>query len=148
MLPDGSLMIIGRTDDQIKLRGQRIELNEVNSVLGASGELLSTITMGVNLKSPSSQQLATFYVPAKQAGSSFSLLHPEKDKSRTAELFRLLKSKLPNYMVPTYLIPMSAVPLTPSGKADKSILRDKFQQLTQDQLSWASDFAEQDPEDV
>ncbi len=138
MLPDGSLMIIGRTDDQVKIRGQRVELGEINSTVQQSGLASVSISLLVHPKSSTSQQLATFYVPVLEKGPSWSLIC-DCDPTKQATLYQLLKARLPAYMAPTYLIPISAVPLTPSGKVDRTRLRDVFRELPQDRLLLSTD---------
>ncbi len=135
MLPDGSLIIIGRIDDQIKVRGLRIELGEINSIVQHCDLASASITLPVHPRDSTSQQLATFYVPARlESGQMFHLLIPSnsefENQSCSASLFQLLKSKLPSYMVPAYLIPISAIPLSPSGKVDRGRLRAAFAELS------------------
>ncbi|CAK7270423.1 NRPS [Sporothrix epigloea] len=134
MLPDGSLMITGRIDDQIKLRGQRIELNEINTVLCASPILSEAFTLVVRREG--AEQLASFFVPApttQPQGSSFCVFN--LNEQLLCSLFSDLHSRLPIYMVPTFLIPIAAVPLTPSGKVNRALLLETFQHFSQDQLS-------------
>ncbi|GJC79922.1 nonribosomal peptide synthetase 2 [Colletotrichum liriopes] len=61
MLPDGSLMVLGRMDDQLKLRGQRIDTGEVSSILTTSGLATSSAVVIVNSANSSASQLAVFY---------------------------------------------------------------------------------------
>ena len=137
MLPNGSLMITGRIDDQIKLRGQRVELNEINSVLCASRFLSEALTLVVHQEG--SEQLASFFVPTSSHSSHGLPFHVlDVDKELIRSLFSDLQSRLPNYMVPTFLIPIAAVPLTPAGKVHKALLRETFQNLSQDQLTSVS----------
>ncbi|CAK7210007.1 NRPS [Sporothrix curviconia] len=135
MLPDGSLMITGRIDDQIKLRGQRIELNEINAVLCASLLLSEALTLVV--RQEGSEQLASFFVPASSASSRVSPFHHvlDVDTELLRSLFSDLQSRLPIYMVPTFLVPIAAVPLTPAGKVNKSLLHEIFQKFARDQLA-------------
>lgn len=135
MLPDGSLMITGRIDDQIKLRGQRIELNEINAVLCASPLVTKAVTIVV--RQDESEQLTAFFMPTSSADHSFRVLDAHQDV--TASLFRELQSRLPIYMVPTFLVPIANVPLTPAGKVNKALLLDTFLSLSQEQLSAFAD---------
>ncbi|CAK7267432.1 NRPS [Sporothrix epigloea] len=134
MLPDGSLMITGRIDDQIKLRGQRIELNEINSVLCASTILSEAFTLVVHRED--TEQLVSFFVPTQKIeghGLSFCVL--TLDEQSLCSLFSDLHSRLPTYMIPTFLIPIAAVPRTPSGKVNRALLLETFEHFTPGQLS-------------
>ena len=142
MLPDGSLVISGRVDDQIKLRGQRIELNEINTAVRDSNMVSDCFTMLVNRDNPSAMQLASFYVPQDSAGAAQAAVLPLDDRIKdcTAMLYRLLIAKLPSYMVPSYLIPISKIPVTASGKLDRSWFASIFHNLEHSYLeSTASD---------
>jgi len=141
MLPDGSLMIIGRVDDQIKLRGQRIELNEINNVITLTSGVLDCATLTVNRGKSLPDQLASFYVADKGQKELLEvepLQLDDKLKIVHAQLFQSLFSKVPPYMVPSYLIPISRLPLTPAGKLDRAWLRETFQSLGQSYLETAS----------
>ncbi|KAL1911505.1 hypothetical protein Sste5344_002465 [Sporothrix stenoceras] len=135
MLADGSLMITGRIDDQIKLRGQRIELNEINVVLCASPLVAKAVT--IVIRQDESEQLAAFFMPTSSPDHTFSVLDAHQDV--TASLFCELQSRLPIYMVPTFLVPIANVPLTPAGKVNKALLLDTFRSLSQEQLSTFAD---------
>lgn len=135
MLPDGSLVILGRVDDQIKLRGQRIEAGEVNSVITGTHITEAATTILVRRRQVSSDQLASFYVACKDS-VKFEPLSVDPEHNRV--LFATLRSKVPSYMVPSYLIPVSQVPLTSSGKVDKRRLRACFEELTKEYIESAS----------
>ncbi|KAF5025753.1 hypothetical protein F66182_2086, partial [Fusarium sp. NRRL 66182] len=135
MLSDGSLMILGRIDDQVKLRGQRIEIGEINSTVTSTGLASSAATVLVQRNPTSPKQLALFYVSRHDFSAFYALeIDAETQQSLTAHL----QSRLPTYMVPSYLIPISSVPLTPSGKIDKGRLRRCFDALDQPYLEAAS----------
>ncbi|UNI17970.1 NRPS [Purpureocillium takamizusanense] len=135
MLPDGSLVILGRLDDQLKLRGQRIEAGEVNSIVTSTGIAQAAVTVSIRRGPGSSKQLACFYVNRKSP-LAFTALDVDPETNRV--LFGSLQSKVPAYMVPSYLIPVSQVPLTSSGKVDRRRLLASFEGLSQDYLESAS----------
>ncbi|KAG4254718.1 hypothetical protein FPRO04_02130 [Fusarium proliferatum] len=135
MLPDGSLLILGRIDDQVKLRGQRIEVGEINSTVTSSGLASSAATVLVQRGETSPQQLSLFFVPNHDP-SSFHVLEINSETHQS--LLARLKSRLPGYMVPTYLIPISSIPMTSSGKIDKRRLHDCFHSLGMNYLEEAS----------
>lgn len=137
MLPDGSLVILGRIDGQIKLRGNRIETVEVDSQITTSGLATAAVTVVVSRQGQSTDQLATFYVPVnrEQKDHHGALLI---NSSTNRELFSRLQMHLPSYMVPSYLIPVDSIPLTPTGKVDRRRLQAVFETRTQDYLETAS----------
>ncbi|KAK3315687.1 non-ribosomal peptide synthetase [Apodospora peruviana] len=136
MLPDGSMVITGRIDDQIKIRGQRVELGEINHIVGESEAVVDCAT----LFCPPGQ-IITYYVPKSGTNPESGFYHLEIDDSMRLEiqtLFRTLVAKLPAYMVPSLVIPVSTLPVTASGKLDRARLRQTAAQLGQDYLSLAS----------
>ncbi|KAK7747240.1 NRPS [Cytospora paraplurivora] len=131
MLADGSLLIVGRVDDQIKLRGQRIELGEINAIVAAAPEVLKSVTVLVS----QGRQLACFYVPSVIDGGMFRVLSAEGTFATLNDaIYETVRSRLPGYMTPSYLIPISTVPMTSSGKTDKTLLRDVFDRLAPEDL--------------
>ncbi|CRK22820.1 hypothetical protein BN1723_012791 [Verticillium longisporum] len=139
MLPDGSLLVTGRLDGQVKLRGQRIETGEIDSIVTSAKEVLSCTSLILQPTGSSSEQLVSFYTPAAHtnvANVSFDF-HGEL-AALNQQLFAQLSSRLSRYMVPSYLIPLSTIPQTSSGKVDKAALRSLFNGLTQHQLGLVS----------
>lgn len=143
MLPDGSLVILGRIDDQIKLRGQRIEASEINSIMTSTDLAGSAVTMSVRRRKGAPDQLASFYVPPG-ANTEYKTLEIAPEANRM--IFATLQSRVPSYMVPSYLIPVSQIPLTSSGKVDRRRLQATFEELIQAYLESAS-FTTQSIED-
>lgn len=139
MLPDGSLLIVGRIDDQVKLRGQRIELGEVSATVALSNQVSNCTAILVN----SEQQLACFYVPRSAHGDKFRILPTGRGTVKMNEsIYSTLQSRLPSYMTPSYLIPISTIPMTSSGKIDKSRLKSLFSKLDSNELESFSVTAE------
>jgi D-alanine--poly(phosphoribitol) ligase subunit 1 len=105
----GELMFIGRRDDQIQLRGHRIELGEIDAAL----QLLPDVAAGATLVVPNlhgEPVLVACYVPAGDA---------EHDGPR---IRAGLRSRLPRYMIPAMLVPVAELPVTPEGKLDRAAL--------------------------
>ncbi|MBT8335950.1 MAG: LLM class flavin-dependent oxidoreductase, partial [Gemmatimonadetes bacterium] len=105
--PDGVLEFLGRVDDQVKVRGHRIEPGEIEAAL----ERMATVTHAtVVLREdvPGDQRLVAYVV----AQEPF-----DADAVR-----RALGEELPSYMVPGHLVPLDAMPLTPNGKVDRGAL--------------------------
>ena len=103
-LPDGTLEFFGRTDNQVKLRGHRIELGEIAEALESHPGVRQAV-VGVN-----DQNLVAFYLP-EAAGA------PGADS-----LSDHLSRQLPSYMVPLSYVPLPGLPLTPNGKVDRKAL--------------------------
>ncbi|KAF3797679.1 Hydroxamate-type ferrichrome siderophore peptide synthetase [Colletotrichum gloeosporioides] len=139
MLPDGSLMVLGRMDDQLKLRGQRIDTGEISSILTTSGLATSSAAVIVSRNNSPATQLAVFYVPTDNGNSEHMML-PIDDRLAKANrtLFGLLRSQLPTYMVPTYLFPISSIPLTSSGKIDRAAMQASFREFSREHLDLAA----------
>ncbi|MGI5309467.1 amino acid adenylation domain-containing protein [Rheinheimera sp. WS51] len=109
MTIEGKLHCLGRTDDQVKLRGFRIELTEIDAVM---------------LLQPNIKQAATVIHQHNNGATLVCYYCPEQQDIANNEqlLLQQLKQKLPNYMVPDRIVRMSQFPLTPSGKVDRKAL--------------------------
>ncbi|WP_242890736.1 non-ribosomal peptide synthetase [Actinomadura litoris] len=101
-LPDGTLRFLGRADDQIKLRGFRIEPGEVEAALAAR---------------PGVRRAAVTAHGSRLVGYVVGDADPE-------ELLDGLRATLPGHLVPADLVVLDALPLTPSGKTDRRALPD------------------------
>lgn len=131
MLPDGSLIILGRIDDQLKLRGQRIEAAEVNGIVSKVASATAAVTLVLKQANSIGELLVTFYARTESDGD-FQVLSP--NGSIQDQVFAQLHTQLLPYMVPSYLIPVSRIPLTSSGKVDKRAINWKFAQLSREYL--------------
>ncbi|KAI8623062.1 amino acid adenylation domain-containing protein [Xylariaceae sp. FL1651] len=131
MLPDGSLIILGRIDTQVKLRGMRIELQEIQATALKTGIARACISIIVTLESIKVQQLALFYVPLGYETVGFEFLLPtDTVKEQIRMLQQRLQSFLPDYMVPTLIFPISMLPFTSSGKVDENLLCNSVNDLS------------------
>ncbi|KYK61154.1 Amino acid adenylation [Drechmeria coniospora] len=135
MLPDGSLSILGRLDDQIKLRGQRIELNEINGIITSNSVTRAAITMLVRRETGTPDQLASLYV-SPNSSTLFEFMQVDQETNRL--LFSNIQSRVPSYMVPSYLLPVSYIPHTPSGKIDTAVIQEGFKKLPSHYLETGS----------
>lgn len=106
---DGDLAFLGRADRQVKVRGVRIELGEVEEALVAVAQVGQAVAEVVPDRRGSTVLVA--YVVAAD-GATMQL-----DLVRAA-----LGDRLPSAMIPSYLVPLPALPLTPSGKVDRKAL--------------------------
>ncbi|MEH2121095.1 amino acid adenylation domain-containing protein [Nostoc sp.] len=108
-LPNGEIEYIGRIDHQVKVRGFRIELSEIEAHLSRHPAVQETVVI-VREDSGDSQRLVAYVVPQKEQTLTVT------------ELRYFLESKLPNYMVPAAFMVLEALPLTPNGKVDRKAL--------------------------
>ncbi|MFH8381043.1 amino acid adenylation domain-containing protein [Kitasatospora sp. NPDC018058] len=106
---DGSLEFCGRIDAQVKLRGHRIELGEVEALLRGH-PTVADAAAAVRPGPAGSPQLVAYVTPAAA------------DAPDPAELRAFARQALPPYMVPAAVVVLDALPLTPSGKVDRRAL--------------------------
>ncbi|WP_338911511.1 non-ribosomal peptide synthase/polyketide synthase [Mycetohabitans rhizoxinica] len=106
---DGQLEYLGRADHQIKLRGFRIELSEIESVL-AKYPGIAQATLSLREDRPGNKQLVAYWVTA--AGHTVT---PVELKSHLGQI-------LPSYMMPAAFVELDALPLTANGKIDRQAL--------------------------
>jgi amino acid adenylation domain-containing protein len=106
-LPEGRIEFLGRRDEQVQIRGYRIEIGEIESKL-------STL--------PGVQESAVVVDPG--AGELHHLVaFVSGDDQQAARLRDFLAGALPDYMVPTYFHQLPRLPLTENGKVDKKVLK-------------------------
>ena len=136
LLHDGSFEYLGRADDQIKLRGQRLEVDEINSVIKSCVKRIDdVVTLLVRHPSQRKEQLVSFVVRKTKRGSQEGGLFLEiEDDQVVASTQEACKNRLPGYMVPTHIVPINKVPLSANNKADTKQLRAFFEQLLLDDL--------------
>ena len=106
---DGTLDMIGRRDDQVQLRGHRVELGEVEAMLRqAPGVKDAAVVLRADPGTPA--QLVGYYVLGEAASAS------------AASIRKQLSARLPSYMVPAVLMPVPALRRTARGKLDRESL--------------------------
>ncbi|KAH6616759.1 hypothetical protein C7974DRAFT_51796 [Boeremia exigua] len=133
VLYDGTFDFLGRADDQVKLRGQRLEIGEINSVIRQSSKHFTDVATIV-LKHPKQQkeQLVAFVVIGMK-----SLREPKVLLGETVNLGGAKDAchdKLPPYMVPTHFVPLASMPLNINNKADGKQLRQIYEALSTSDL--------------
>lgn len=109
-LPDGNIEFLGRVDQQIKLRGHRIEPAEIEAVMA---EHAGVRECAVALHTGHGNQRLIGYVVQRKK---------EPEPLSMNDLRGFLKARLPEYMVPAIFVELDALPLTPSGKVNRKAL--------------------------
>jgi len=106
--PDGNLELFGRRDDQLKVRGYRVEAGEIEAVLLRHGSVREAVVLAQE-EASDEKSLVAFVV--------------WKQVENTAELRAYVSRFLPYYMLPMRYIGLEKMPLTPNGKVDRNTLR-------------------------
>jgi amino acid adenylation domain-containing protein len=125
IMPDGCLLHLGRKDFQVKVRGYRIEVAEVEMALLNTNLIREAAVLALP-DHLGEERLVAYIVPmvAKQPPRQFA--HSVEPEQRAASSIRdirhLLSESLPSYMVPSTYITLEALPLTPTGKVDRRAL--------------------------
>lgn len=108
-LPGGCLVHLGRKDSQVKVRGYRVELAEVETALLAHPDVNEGAVAAI--RDPRGETCIVAYVVAAS------------DRAPTVgEMRRFLGARLPDHMIPAYYVELDALPLTPNDKVDRRAL--------------------------
>ncbi len=109
-LPNGEIEFLGRADNQIKIRGFRVELGEIESAM----DTLPTITRAIAILRSDSKQnkiLTAYFIPASN-----------KPPLSEEQIRQALEKKLPEFMIPQTFVKLDAFPISPNGKIDRDAL--------------------------
>jgi tyrocidine synthetase III len=104
--PDGSVLFMGRKDDQVKIQGYRIEPGEIEAALQKHPDIITALVIA---KTAAMGRQLTAYIKAEK-------------KLQAGVLSTFLSNLLPAYMVPSYFVQLEEFPLTSSGKTDRKKL--------------------------
>lgn len=108
-LPNGVIEYLGRTDNQVKIRGMRVELGEVESILRTHPLVQEAAVVVTNEKAN-----LVAYVVASDGSAPVA-----------SQLRRFAHSKLPEHMVPSHYILIESLPVLPSGKINRKLLQSR-----------------------
>ncbi len=107
-LPDGEIAFHGRCDDQLKVRGHRVEPDEISAALDRHPLVAQSAVVGYG--DWREKRLVAYIVPAA------------REKPGASELRDFLASCLPEYMLPSTFVSLASLPVTANGKLDKAAL--------------------------
>ncbi|RYP11999.1 hypothetical protein DL765_007515 [Monosporascus sp. GIB2] len=127
---DGGLHYVARKDNQVNLRGMRMELGEIEYHLArsAAGDKAAPIVVMTNIPNQGEQKtekpvLACFFVAELDGKIRPEPLRMTKQRKRTVQsIVSYLEGKLPLYMIPTMFIPLPCFPENTSGKVERKVL--------------------------
>jgi len=108
-IPGGEMEVLGRGDTQVKVRGFRIEIGEIETRLLEHAAVRSAVVI-VREDRPGDQQIVGYVVPRGE------------EEPGLAGLLAALRRALPAHMVPGALVTLDALPMTPNGKVDRDAL--------------------------
>jgi amino acid adenylation domain-containing protein len=103
-LPDGNIEFIGRFDQQVKIRGARIEPEEIERTLRGHKTVKEAV-LTISTDENAEKYLCAYIVP--------------RGEFEISSIREYLANKLPNYMIPSYFVQIPEIPLTAHGKVDK-----------------------------
>jgi amino acid adenylation domain-containing protein len=107
--PDGTLIFLGRIDHQVKIRGMRVELGEIEAILHQHPTIQDVVVVARE-DTPDEKRLVAYVVFHKGQNATMK------------DLLQHMRSTLPAYMIPSAFVWLDALPLTPSGKIDRLAL--------------------------
>jgi len=108
-LPNGAFLFMGRKDHQVKIRGLRVELQEIEYHINRIADIRSCAVLGID--------------DSKQGAKLVAYIVPNNDcKIKIDTIKKHLRTNLPEYMVPSLFISLPRLPLSPNGKVDRKSL--------------------------
>jgi non-ribosomal peptide synthase protein (TIGR01720 family) len=118
-LPDGNLEFLGRVDQQVKIRGHRVEPGEIEVVLQRHPRVRQSVVVARD-DHGQGKRLVAYVVQASDASGNGSARQPASEAAE--ELRNHLGERLPSWMVPSAFVFLPALPLTANGKVDSTAL--------------------------
>ncbi|MFE1961871.1 amino acid adenylation domain-containing protein [Streptomyces sp. NPDC059479] len=123
---DGALEFVGRIDEQVKVRGVRIEPGEIEAALTAHPAVAAAV-VATHRPESGDTELVAYLVAA-----------PGTPLPESEELRALLAARLPESMIPSVTVPLDAIPLTPNGKVDRRRLPSPESRDQPDGTAWTA----------
>lgn len=108
-LSDGCILHLGRKDSQVKIRGNKVAMTEIESTLLTAATVKEAVVVAWE-DVPGDKRLVAYIVPTRQPAPT------------ARELRGVLAENLPDYMIPSTFVFLEALPLTPNGKVDRKAL--------------------------
>ena len=126
-LPDGEIEFLGREDSQVKVRGYRVELGEIEAALAGHPGLRDAVVVAREGGAPGEKRLNAYVVAAVA-----------QEAPDAAALRAYLRERLPEYMVPAGILFLDALPLTANGKVDRRALPGVGQEAPQERREYVA----------
>ncbi|XVQ84099.1 Pls/PosA family non-ribosomal peptide synthetase [Microbispora siamensis] len=117
----GEIEYLGRADSEVKIRGHRVDLGEIENVLLEDAGVTEAVAALVPVPAAAGhgEELAAYIVPGSRNGNGNGR---DGDRAFVGRLHDRLRRRLPVYMVPSFLDVVAALPTMPSGKVDRGRL--------------------------
>jgi amino acid adenylation domain-containing protein len=155
LLHDGSFEFLGRIDDQVKLRGQRLEIAEIDQIIkNGAGCEIEVATLVLKHPKQTKEQLVSFVCKSngRKKPRTQSLQPQDMDRALVSKIRDACVQSLPGYMVPTYILSLSSMPLSPNNKIDGKQLKALYEETTMEDLQKLTSLSEEsvnvNPEDI
>ncbi len=116
-MEDGSIHFLGRADRQVKIRGQRVELEEIEVLLSQHPQVRFATVVARNNGDgdlSSEKSIVAYILPQEDSADAMEL--------SVSELQKFMLARVPSYMLPSMYVRLSDLPLTPNGKVDEKRL--------------------------
>ncbi|WP_440069318.1 amino acid adenylation domain-containing protein [Tenacibaculum discolor] len=107
-LEDGNIEFVGRKDSQIKIRGNRVEVREIENTLLRKEGISQAVVILKDIKDDGKEELVAYFVSS--------------NKENVIDLKLFLKEYLPEYMIPSFFVEVDKIPLMLNGKTDRKAL--------------------------
>ena len=140
---NGDLHFIGRVDEQVKIRGHRIELGEIQSLLIQHDDVMDAVVVAASHAGGTSTAGSKRSTGARSLLVGYVVSDHENPSISVAELKDFLRRRLPDYSVPETLVVLDEFPRLPNGKVDRRALPDPFVQRDPGRIARPSNEAEQ-----
>jgi amino acid adenylation domain-containing protein len=127
---DGSIDFLGRKDNQVKLRGQRLEIDEIEAVIKGCQNTQDTVCVVAKHPKQQKDQLIAFIGINESRKQGKPELCPAESTKHLIQTARTAcEEHLPGYMVPTHFLPIERIPLSVNNKVEEKLLRQLYADL-------------------